>query len=145
MKKLLAFLFLLTLSLSSFAEVKPEWSIVSNMCGDNTSPTMVANAPYEVCMASVTGHQDLQVVIFKYDFQDAEYFLITGRTMRMGANTVEMEELSVSTGGRYTFIGDLVDHGEVRVMTEIMGFAGMILKGHGFNGTMQPVFTTLGF
>jgi hypothetical protein len=129
------------LSISTFAEVKPDWSIVANMCGDNTSPTMTINAPLRACFASVTGHQDLEVVFFEYE-NEKKYFLVTEKDMRIGANTLTLEEITVSEGGRYIFLGDFKKNGEILEVTTTFGFAGMIMKGGDFDGTMQPVYTT---
>lgn len=135
-------LFLIVLfSFSAFAELKPEWSIVPTQCGENTE-IVSNNSPLRACIASVTGQKDLSVVYFEYE-DEKKYFLITDSIVRMGATTLVLEEVSVSNNGRYTFLNDLVDGGETHNVSQMFGFAGMILDGNGFNGTLQIVLTTL--
>ena len=142
MKKLLLSLVLL-LSASTFAEVKPLWSLVNSECGENTSVTLDMNLPDRACFSSVTGEESLlQVVELSYDKNTTKYFLITDQVRRMGATTMTLEEVSVTRDGRYTFLNDLKDGGEVMEVVTRFGVAGRTLSGPGFNINMYVVYNT---
>lgn len=141
MKNLFLTLILL-FSVSSFAEMKPEWSIVPDLCGKNTSFFAVDDSPTSACIASVTGQDDLQVVYFTYENMKTKYFLVTDKVERMGADTLTIELVDVINHGGYALLNDLVDHGEIYKVTTSFGRKGMTLKGNGFEGELEIVFVT---
>lgn len=141
MKKRILTLFTL-LSISTFASLKPDWSIVATSCGDNTLFFTTARDPSVACKASVTGHQHLEVIFFSYDNNSKKFYLVTKREMNLGDNTITLEELVVNEG-RYDILVGLKKNGEILEITEEFGYSGKILKGNDFEGGLYPVFTTL--
>ena len=143
MKKVVLLL-MMTVSLLSFAEVKPSGAIVPYECGSNS---LEASSVARICFGTVASQRALYVtMVGQRRDSEKKVYVVVDREDRMGGSTYIIQEIETTEERGYKIPnGDFVSDVQIELNRSFgsPGQSTVISSDPEIEAVLRPVFTTM--